>query len=428
MHRKLLSMPNVLAIDKNKPILNSYIKYFFDFTDTLERSTTNETKQKLSHETTSQPFDFYSISFDLNLDASTINDSLSQTVDFKSNLFYLNTFDRVTLNRVFLFGLNFYAKKLSSFNNLNSELIHCEFEIVTSQEKVRSRTLSFSKIKKLNVNITFDTQSIELRIEKKADFLIRLTNKDQLEVYKHLLKAYGPFQLNITTEYASHVESKSSSSHFPAPSLALPSKLAAIDYSNFVLLTRKRTQLENSVYFTYKTYNLIDQTKTVSVYQSKINDLYFENELNNSSIEEDLTVNDLSPRIITPSNSSNDCFLVTRVDVLTNQKLTDFYDCKCNSTNTPDLITNCSYNFWSDESTRDQIEHRSFSKDDAQVKKNGCVDASEYACFNNGTCVDSDISFGIRDNQEVDHSCICTGSYTGTRLVNRISFFLIFCY
>ena len=67
-----------------------------------------------------------------------------------NRLFNLNTFDRVTFNSVFLFGLNIYGKKLSSLNKFQSDLIHYEFEMVTSQEKLPSKIISFNEIKKLN--------------------------------------------------------------------------------------------------------------------------------------------------------------------------------------------------------------------------------------------------------------------------------------
>lgn len=397
IHRKLF---------KRNPshVPNSYVKYFFDFTDSLERQG-NESSAAEKH-TYFQPrqaysHDFYSISFELNINASMINDSLTQSIDFKANLFNLNTFDRVTFNTVFLFGLNIYAKKLSSLNKFQSDVIHYEFEMATSQEKLRSKIISLNEIKTLNINVTFDAQSIDLRIENRSDFLLRLTNKNQMDVYKHLLKANGPFQLNIT------------SMDYPDDNnVALASELATLDYSNFVLLTRKKNQAN----YIYKTYNLIEQSKTVTFYRSKLNDLYFDKEsiIIVEDFKENITNVTSVPRLIPfNTNVSSECFLVTRIDILTNQRLTEFYDCKCNSSNLKQ--TNCSYNiFWTDEINEQITEHRSSSTD--VVVRQTCNDASEYACFNNGTCIDNDI------DQANGHSCKCEGSYTGSRLVKVYSF------
>ena len=278
-----------------------------------------------------------------------ISDTIAQSVDFKANLLNINTFDRVSKNTIFLVGLNVYAKKLSNFNNFNTDLIHYEFEIVTSQEKVRSKIISLNKVKTLNVNITFDTQSIELRVENRNEYLIRLTNKDQLGVYEHLLKVNGQFQLNITTlDYSSLLEEDQLDSSI---------ELTSLDYSNFVLLTRKKSQQS----ILYKNYTLIDQTKTVSFYKSKAHDLVFENEADHDSS---------MSRILPPfkENSASECFLITRIDIVTNQKLTDFYDCKCNVSMNQN---NCTYNkFWTDEAAvnEQQSGHRSFSTDTASQR------------------------------------------------------------
>jgi len=204
--------------------------------------------------------------------------------------------------------------------------------------------------------------------------------------------------------------------------LASASELATLDYSNFVLLTRKKSQAHHA----FKTYNLVDQTKTVSFYRSKMRSLYFDKETIDDPLmemENNATSSNSSsvvPRLIqSNTNVSGECFLVTRIDILTNQRLSDFYDCKCNASNLMQQ-TNCSYNtFWTDEMSEQTTEHRSSSSD--VVVKQGCADASEYACFNNGTCVDNNI------DQEEGHSCNCVGSYTGSRLVNAY-FFTFFNY
>ena len=85
----------------------------------------------------------------------------------------------------------------------------------------------------------------------------------------------------------------------------------------------------------------------------------------------------------------NKCYLITKVDAQTNRKISDFYDCDCRSEETN---VSCSYNFWS----REENSNRAGSyddlgrvSDDEPVGARSCADSSEFACFNNGTCVDS---------------------------------------
>ena len=101
------------------------------------------------------------------------------------------------------------------------------------------------------------------------------------------------------------------------------------------------------------------------------------------------------------------CYSVTEYDVGENKNLKETFDCECDSNNGLE----CSYNFWSEKSMRINGEKVVEVEGDEEFR--GCVDTNEYACFNNGTCVDN--YYADLTNKRESYRCLCRDSYTGKR-------------
>ena len=98
---------------------------------------------------------------------------------------------------------------------------------------------------------------------------------------------------------------------------------------------------------------------------------------------------------------SKNCFLVTKIDLLTNQEIIDYYDCNCSTASGAQKLE-CSYNFWSITPSPMLIS----TPTAAETTPPSCANSSAYACFNNGTCVDT---------ATIGYHCLCTGPYAGKR-------------
>lgn len=385
----------------------SYVNYYFDFgshkLNTLNKltstqiPTTTHTVNNTQAVVTAYDFDlgkqnrviqlqdveFNSISFNLNLNQISANNN--DEYEFKTNLFTLNTLDELTTNRIFLFGLNLILSK-------RSNKIKYEFEIYTSKQSTKSDLVSLAN--ENLVNLTFTFNSIELRLDNNEDYLIRLTDKYFNLFFRSLLKAYSSFQLNIT------------SLETPSAFALKSTHLVNSCLSNFKLGTRKSNEksndLSSDLKYQFSYYKLIDQTKSISLHFSEINDLEFESTCDiGKEIQKSGNVNLNS--ISLDSNRDN-CYLVTKIDSLTNQKITDFYDCECGISD-----NRCSFDFWKMGNTT----FRKAFTDDIKESR-GCIDSNEYACFNNGSCLD--IYFLAATNKHNQKfQCSCLGSYVGNR-------------
>jgi hypothetical protein len=250
-------------------------------------------------------------------------------------------------------------------------------------------------------------------LNNRNEHLIRLTDRYFNLFFRSLLKAYASFQLNITTAsgYA-HKQNELGSSSGESISPAC--------FSNFELITRKPnyfTSLNGSsaIWYAYERFDLIGQTKSVSYFQSRSDDLDFEPSCANTSPSDTKT----KQRML----GVNKCYLITRVDAQTNRKISDFYDCDCRS---EEANVSCSYNFWSREENSNRAgsyeDLGRVSDDDETAGARSCADSSEFACFNNGTCVDSVLP--VVGVSQLPYACICPSSYTGTRFVNFVVLFL----
>lgn len=257
-----------------------------------------------------------------------------------------------------------------------------DLELFTGKHTVRTSDLSGAHSlvgRRTAMNITFTFNSIELRLNGDEAYVLRLTDRYFSLFFRSLLKAYGAFQLNMTS--------------FETASTAGFTHLLNACMSNFRLATRRPLP----VGFQLTHYSLIEQTKSVSFYQSDFfSDLVFDSSCAATG-QAYFYKYSAGPRaILADSVDPNTCYTVTRVDVLTSQRVDDYLDCQCNS-------TSCSFNKWSN------FTMKSLHNDNEPVFS--CKQATEYACFNNATCLDVSL------NSIQPFSCQCTGSYTGDRYI-----------
>ena len=370
--------------------------------------------------------EFYSLAFNLNLNTNKdINENvlfLSNEEQLKFNLFTLNTFDDLTTNRIFLFGLNMFV---------NTKLNTTQFEIFTNKQSINTTQLMFKP--NLYLNVTFTFNSIELRFDKRDDYVIRLTDRYFNLFFRSLLKAYGSFQLNVT--------SQSTPVQVMMAGTNLNDYMMSACINNFILVTRRpyinTLNNSNSVNYAYDFYNLIDQTKSISFFQSKSNEIYFDkcsNDFglsnsktssigNNSGLSRIMSTLKYDTITVSTPISKPGCYLISKYDVLMNQKLNDFYDCNCTN-------SNCSYLFWSNEDNDDRLSRFSSNSLNTIESVSSCNNTKEFACFNNGRCVDTFDQLSSNNLQpEPSYKCICQSGYVGKRFVNKkILFFKYFRY
>ncbi|RNA30718.1 fibropellin-1 [Brachionus plicatilis] len=358
----------------NKSTIASYITYFFDFdTESQEKLrakfgpflTANETLalinvSKQRRISLLQDIDFYSFSFDLSL-----SQKLQGHFTTKTNLFTLNSLDDLTSNKIFLFGLNLYISNKQGLSKY-------QFEIFTSKQSIKSQALELPDL--VNVNLTFTFKSIELRLGHNLTHSIRLTDQ-YFDLFIHLLlKAYGSFQLNVNRE-----EELRTKAHSYLGSCI----------SNLKLLTTNDNKNFNH-------YDLIGQTKSIVMTK---NGPSFDSscDLEPFSSKKEMLDFDLVPE---------NCYLVTEFDVIENRNVKDTFDCQCDT-----VRGDCSYNFWLGFEQRNRITNRKELENEEEF--HGCAESNEYACFNNGTCVDN--YYTNLDNRRESYRCLCRDSYTGKR-------------
>lgn len=354
----------------------SYITYFFDFDPESQENlkakfapllTPNETLalinvSKQRRIQLLEDIDFYSFSFDLSL-----KQKLPSRLVTKTNLFTLNSLDDLTSNKIFLFGLNLHA-------NNNNGLSEYQFEIFTSKQSIKSDTLKLVEL--TNVNLTFTFNSVELRLNHNSTYLIRLTDKYFDLFLRLLLKAYGSFQLNVNREEELNTKTQS---HFISC------------MSNLKLLTIKSNDKN-----IFSTYDLIGQTKSI-VMTKNGPDFDSTCDLEPVNSKKDMLDFDLVPE---------NCFLVNDFDVIENKNVKSSFDCKCDA-----ITSDCSYNFWLTNENQNRIANINNLENEEEF--HGCAESSEYACFNNGTCVDN--YYADSTDKRESYRCLCRDSYTGKR-------------
>ena len=381
--------------------------------------------------------EFYSLAFELSLSQNKhakkffANEPGADEAHYemKTNLFELNTFDHYTSNPIFLFGLNMFAKRNLNLTSTSTsiEQMQYEFEIFTSKHVVRSQPINLIT-NPLGINVTFTFNSIELRLNNNDDYLVQLTDRYFNLFFSSLLKAFGTFQLNFTSPlqldpvgYHDN-ESRRSNSSF----------LIAACFSHLNLVTRKRVPEDAvsgvnynlSSSYTYERFQLVRQTRSISYSQQFAQHAAdYENDYGQQCDAAPARPRMMSDEAVakrqkTPSDQQwstttgshgnrGKCFLITKINSTTSQKINDYYDCKCNDT---DSQTSCrSYYFWSSLSGRVEEEDDEYEEQaPSPLNANTCKNAGEYACFNNGTCVDDLDPSG-------DYTCLCQSFYTGKR-------------
>jgi hypothetical protein len=522
IHRKLFSKLNNFYDNEQ-----SYVNYYFDFdasgassraaafaqaddylsldeaesppslfsSNEVNSATSNDLKQR--RVVMYRDVEFYSLSFDLMLTKNrNYNDSspLQPTVAHageqiaysnKTNLFTLNTFDDLTTNRIFLFGVNIYQRKagnvLSDYyysvaNNtsgsttkttnldehgpINSGEYEYEFEIFTNKQSIRAKyplEQFIDRRASLHLNLTFTFNSIELRLNGNEEHFLKLTDKYFNLFFRSLLKGYGTFQLNFTSSL--HYSYDSMPEYVVQPKSSVdsvnePRSLLEACMSNFSLVTRKpdlvQVNSQAAVNYVYARYSLIEQTKSISyvdsseLFDGPNSDLKCPWSSKSSSSGRIIG----SPAAQAHSNSIDEkkrklelCYLITKVDTFNNKKLYDYYDCKCNMSKNDILNghkSNCTYYFWSslndlngaavsgnsDEYVMNDEQELLIELTDSESKlsKSGtndirstCAEAANYACFNNGTCVDANNTQTHNTDSADSFYCVCPNFFTGKR-------------
>lgn len=406
----------------------SYINYYFDFESAQTRAvkTPNRTSAAAANPKYGQKFEwdqdidvirpsssllntqrgisypqdveFYSISFDLNLESvkprhetSSYNET-AWSEPLRANLFTMNTFDDLTTNRIFMFGVNLLMSPRTGKFDL---------EIFTNKHTIKTNEPVMLNNRRTSLNLTFTSTYIELRVNSDEEATplqptLRLTDRYFSLLLRPLLKAYGAFQLNATSF---ETDSSPGSMH-----------LLNACMSNFRLATRRTTN--NQLVY----YSLLEQTKSISYYQSDYySDLSFDTTCSGGGGGGSSGVSGASsayvykyPRLI---QQVDKCYQVTRVDVLTSQKVEEFTECECNSTKL------CSYKKWTNFTKSAALKIGSIISHDDEMESVTCSQAANYACFNNATCVDVSLS------PSQAFTCKCVGSYTGDRFVLLCYFF-----
>ncbi len=350
----------------------------------------------------SQDTELHSLAFKLDLHSlinsdfflSMNSNKSNDTTDFKTNLFTLNSFDETTQKFIFLFGLHLTFK--SNFKY--------QFEIFTSKHMVKTEPIALDNENRLNLTFTFN--SIELRVNNFESSLVRLSDQIFNLFYKSLLKGYNSFQLNMTTFEFPIVTNLSSSPHLATEDTNF---LFSSCMSEFTMGARRSISVSNDTSatptsYSYTTFSLINQTRSILLYQSDLMDtMRFEQTCGGNpnwwrTNSKAKFIQPAQKQTLPPPPMSN-CFLVTKIDLATNQEIIDYYDCNCSSTANANRHE-CSYNFWSKDSS---VVNKPL--DNPAVVVPSCANSAHYACFNNGTCVDN----------AGRYSCVCVGPYSGKR-------------
>lgn len=307
-------------------------------------------------------------SFSFRLSLNPILNELINHHDYKTNLFTLNYLEDPLTNREpkFFFGLNLIMSKLDN-------LIVYEFELYTSEQTILSELINLSNDNNL-INITIEKDSIELKLNNKPNAVLRLN-----VIHNVFSQMY---QLNLTT-------------------IEISKPIISNKKSNLLSSCLSDFRLSNDKSEIFK---LIDLTKQISFYYSDLNDLEFDLTCDNKP-------KSIKSKIVSLNSASDRCFQVTKIDYLTFAKIGDFYDCKCD--NIENFINKkCSFNFWT--GLNGQSRELDFNE---KEESRGCIDASDYACFNNGTCVDHSLLgyTSLNKYQNNRYSCMCEESYAGNR-------------
>lgn len=171
-----------------------------------------------------------------------------------------------------------------------------------------------------------------------------------------------------------------------------PDYLISSCLSNFQVQTRK---LIGNTKPELTTYALISQTK--SIYVTNGNDV-MNRECRLKAETFRLENDEEFPSYQRPK----DCFLIQQINMQTNQAIDNSYHCKCNATGP------CPYDFWSNK-----LDSGEETTSVTQRTSVGCAQAGDYACFNNGTCVDNPA--GGADTNSLAYSCKCQSFFTGQR-------------
>ena len=116
--------------------------------------------------------------------------------------------------------------------------------------------------------------------------------------------------------------------------------------------------------------------------------------------------------------NGKNCFLITKINATSSTKIDEYYECKCNRSNLNDCEE---FKFWSTKSLSNYDDFEEDFETDiedsiaaeknvsqANKLKKSCYTAGDYACFNNGTCLDDHLS-------GEGYSCKCLPFFTGKR-------------
>ena len=351
--------------------LRPELKFYFDFDDdSLKTNSTKVVEDRLPANPKQRRLirfrdvELYSISFDFQLTQN--NPFLTTTSpELKANLFTLNTFDES--NQIFLFGLNLIRDSESQVR----------FELFTSKNSAISDVLKLNKGQPmLTLNLTFTFKQIELNIIQEPAFVFKLTDKYFNLFFRSLLKAYASFMLSVVS---------------PLSDNSFSPETVSSCMSNFRLGTRK--PLSNST-DSYKTYSLIERTRFLYVSEDFVSELV-------GKCKADLYLEDQRELSLRTNQSSN-CLLINRIDVNTNRKVQNYFDCECPKGDLCD--------FW----LSDGGEQRMNIENEVEtVNPDVCGVAKDYACFNNGTCINH-----LKTSLEpfnLGFTCQCSEFYTGNR-------------
>ena len=361
-----------MSLSKNKQT-NSEISYYFDFdlksTEKRSIETTSSPKQLskiIGYSSFNQherlirmrDIELYSIAFNARLHL-TPTDRLLENYQKMSSLFKLSTFDNLSGRKLSLFGLD--IERVNSSDKIR-------FKISSKQKSMISKSILINE-RVVNLNVTFTSSHINLQLN--GEEIIALKYDPLFSTA--LLKAYGSFMLNFATQNNQSVNNNATTSN----------SLTSICLSSFRLATRKSQT--NEIY----QYGLIQQTKQIFVKNY--------NEINNQKCRYEMDISKYENDELPTQNKNSDCLLIEKINIGTSEKVDNSYHCKCNGS------MYCPYDFWSNK----EAKHKS-ADSNARID---CNEAGGYACFNNGTCVDSlneiDSLFG--------YSCQCESSYTGPR-------------
>ena len=379
----------------------SYVLYTFDLNNQQQTSS-----------------EFYSLAFDLSFNSSS---------SLKTSLFTLApSRDISEPPSQLLFGLNLWLVRSSLGLAYQLELTTAGSAAKSAKSEpiryVESTTVS------RRLNITFAADSITLVDEQQQQPLVRLSSASR---GSQLFQA-STFHFNVTS---------STDSRAATPAAELPPSVATC-LSNVAVATRPRDKGYASKYEPFSSssvYSLIELTRSLTVWQQQES---------TSALDGDETLTfeaSTCPlmrsthwprgRLILDANDTR-CFLVSKVDASTSRTLATVFDCsandattaKCNSSSSSSSTSNCS--FWSSQEDEDDAdaggeqttsmtlgERSSAGSTKAGGDLGGvvvvvanplertCNYSSEFACFNDGTCVDTPAGY----------KCDCPDGFVGTR-------------